>query len=425
MLNQTFQTRSRLGRIWLFDPSGSLKTTNNVPEGVLELRWSPIQAASTWDNARQVADVMLSTATLGKDIDAGSNGQAKGFLASLLHAAALTADGDMDLVRVWVTNDDLTGPLAILSSVHKLDNERSVGAQLAFRVLSGIARNRDSQIVALAGAATDIYDSELGRVHAQKPNFDVDRFVASTDTIYVITTGDEDSSFAPVIAGLVNDIRNAARRATAQTPAGNKTRSVLIILDDAADTARLPNLPSLMGNAANHGLQVMACFQDFAQIRNIWGPDHGILSKCRTKMIFPGITDKEDLETLSTIIGDWDRPYRTETGNNSTTYGPAGTSTTTGTSEQYSTQRERLLSPSEISQIPNGHAILVRHTKWSLVEMLPHHTTNAWQKIATEHAVIVPTGQPDLLEPPSMEGLAPIDQLVAEFQKAPWQNHPK
>lgn len=100
VLHATAQARSRHGRIWLFDPSG----TEPVPDGVLALHWSPVHSARTWDGARTMADAMVGASSAGSGVENASyrTESAKTLLAPLLHAAALDGRSISD-VRRWVT----------------------------------------------------------------------------------------------------------------------------------------------------------------------------------------------------------------------------------------------------------------------------------------------------------------------------------
>jgi hypothetical protein len=208
---------------------------------------------------------------------------------------------------------------------------------------------------------------------------------------------------------------------------------VLFMLDEVANIAPLGDLPDMLSEGGGQGLQIVACLQDVAQARARWGDNHGLLSKCRTKLVLAGIAESDDLEALSTILGDWDRPYlatsseydsRSGTSRSSTSWFgmwlPGGQSSdrTEGRSNklEHSTQRERQLSPSEVSRIPEGHAILIRNTAWSLVKLLPHHRAEAWTKVKERYGAVVPEGEPDELASGAVGELAPVDELVARFR---------
>ncbi|HET9692487.1 MAG TPA: type IV secretory system conjugative DNA transfer family protein, partial [Acidimicrobiales bacterium] len=69
VLAATAAARAARGTCWLFDPTGSTAT----PPGVRRLRWSPVAAASDWDDALVVTRAMARSArpAAGASADAG------------------------------------------------------------------------------------------------------------------------------------------------------------------------------------------------------------------------------------------------------------------------------------------------------------------------------------------------------------------
>ena len=113
VLQATMASRSQLGRCWLLDPSGTLQP----PPGASVLRWSPVAAAHSWEEALVTARVMTAAAR-----PHGSYGdsahwteRAEALLAPLLHAAALANTG-MRQVLSWALRHDAHTPMALLGA---------------------------------------------------------------------------------------------------------------------------------------------------------------------------------------------------------------------------------------------------------------------------------------------------------------------
>lgn len=89
----TWPARTRSGRLWVFDPTGTGERTVLAP-----LRWSPIRCATGWDGAMLMARAM--TAGVGAGTTHGSHWakRSQALLAPFLHAAAI--DG-RDMKRWW------------------------------------------------------------------------------------------------------------------------------------------------------------------------------------------------------------------------------------------------------------------------------------------------------------------------------------
>jgi type IV secretion system protein VirD4 len=427
VLQATASARSELGRIWLFDPSG----TEPVSSGVLELHWSPVRSSRTWDGARAMADAMVGASSAGEGVENASywTESAKTLLSPLLYAAALNGRTISD-VRRWVTRNWLEEAGQILEAA---------GADAAADDLSAIWATEErerSSIFSTARIVLTAYGSDGAAARSQWQNFDVDRFVRSSDTVYITAPSHLQHILAPLVAGLLEEIRNATYALAREQARGQArgqapgTSPVLWALDEVANIAPLKKLPSIVSEAGSQGLQVMACFQDLSQAKTRWGAAaDGFLTLFGTKVVFPGIGDKTTLEALSTLVGDWDRPYvafNTHTGQ-STQFGlPIGVSfgRNSGTGMTYSAKREALLSPSEIANIPPGHALTVRAHRWGLVEATPFFAAQPWQAVlAAAPSRILDQGPPDDL-PLEYQALAAVPSeptsLTDESWMAPW-----
>lgn len=379
VLRATANSRSRAGRIWLFDPSG----TEVVPPGVLELHWSPVHSASTWDGARALADAMVDASASGKGVEDASywTESAKALLGPLLHAAALNGNTVAD-VRRWVSRRWVDGPLTTLE-----EHGAEAAADDLFAIHGTEERERSS-IFSTTRLVLGAYGSDAVAVRSQYQNFDADRFVRSADTVYITAPSHLQSVTAPLVVGLLEEIRQATYKfARTRDHGAPSPPPVLWALDEVANIAPIRKLPAIVSEAGGQGLQIMACLQDLSQARVRWGPaSDGFLSLFGTKVVFAGIADKTTLESLSTLVGDWDRPYTaiSVTTGRSTQFGlplSVSTSSHTGVTMNRNVQREAVLTAGTIANIPDGHALTVRASRWGLVETTPFFRAKPWQAV--------------------------------------------
>src|SRR5207248_2251528 len=146
-------------------------------------------------------------------------------LAALLHAAALGGRG-VDTVLDWVLAHELEQPAVVLELA---------GAKLAGRVLMGL-RNTEgrerSSICSAAADALDAYTSQAALAAASDPNFDPHDFVRSTGTVYVHAPAEDQALAAPLVCGLLSEIRRATYHAHAK---GELSDRVLFALDEVAN----------------------------------------------------------------------------------------------------------------------------------------------------------------------------------------------
>jgi type IV secretion system protein VirD4 len=132
--------------------------------------------------------------------------------------------------------------------------------------------------------------------------------LASTDTIYITAPAHRQALCAPLVVGLLEQIRHATYRRAATDPTA---APLFFCLDEVANIAPIHDLPALVSEAGGQGLHVMACLQDLSQARARWGDQaaEGFLTLFQSKLVLPGISDPRTLEAISLVLGEIDRPH--------------------------------------------------------------------------------------------------------------------
>jgi type IV secretion system protein VirD4 len=377
VMDATVIARSEIGQAWLFDPSAGER---RLPEGVRRLCWSPVAAASTWDEALVMARAMTACTRVGSGTTNENHWteRAAALLAPLLYAAQLTGRPIGEVLR-WTLRQDLAPAMDALADG---------GSEIAADVLVGIqktdARERSSIFSATAGVLA-AYNADAVRATAAHPNFDPGRFAASTDTIYMTAPEHKQALCAPLIVGLLEQIRHAVyQRATTQAMDGP---AMLWALDELANIAPIHDLPALVSQAGGQKLQVMIGLQGLSQARTRWGADaaDGFLSLFQTKLILSGIADTRSLEAISIALGEYDRDTVNHSLGRSDPQEWFGTTTHLDT-VGYQTQRQRVLTPGEIARLPDGQGLLLQGADWQLLGLTPWHRSEPWKTIAGAHA---------------------------------------
>ena len=211
----------------------------------------------------------------------------------------------MEAVVEWVLGHDLE-PAGIL-----LEDERC--SRLAFNTLLGLHNTEDRERSSIFSAAADAlqpYTSETALKAARDPNFDPAGFVRSADTIYIHAPAEEQAAVAPIVCGLLAEIRRQTYRAhnTGQLAGGG----MLFALDEVANIAPL-------GGAAADRLRRRRPRPH--PVGSLAGPlpsptalgsaqADGFLTLFGTKLILPGIADTRTLDAISTMLGEYDRQSR-------------------------------------------------------------------------------------------------------------------
>ncbi|MGH2904481.1 MAG: type IV secretory system conjugative DNA transfer family protein [Solirubrobacteraceae bacterium] len=372
VMRATLNARGEIGELWLFDPSG----TEPLPDGVRRLCWSPVTAAATWDGALLIARAMTAASRAG----AGTSNEthwaerAAALLAPLLYAANQTSQPIEEVLR-WTLRQDLAPALGALADT---------GSPVAADVLLGIqrtdARERSSIFSATAGVLA-AYNADGARTSAASPNFDPTTFATSTDTLYITSPEQHQAACAPLIVGLLEQIRHATYTKARTNPPGGG-QGMLWLLDEIANIAPIHDLPALASQAGGQNLQIVIGLQDLSQARARWGQDaaDGFLTLFQTKLILTGIADTRTLEAVSLALGEYDRDTVTHTIGRSDPEDWHVEPTHSDT-VSYNTQRQRILTLGEIAKLPAGHGLLLQGNAWELVRLTKWYETEPWKTI--------------------------------------------
>lgn len=367
LLNVTGAARGRLGPTMLFDPGSS--TTH---ERTASIGWSPLHNAALWDSAVLMAESMVGTVHAGGNASSQRHWseRAAALLAGMFHAAALGELSMRELVR-RVNRREIGDSIAALARANSL---------LAMDLLVGVAETdsrEQSGIWSTAAGVLAAYRTEGALASSERPPFDAERFVNERQTLYICATGDLQAHIAPLVAGLIRDIRTAAyRRATQIDAQGTSSPPVLLVLDELANIAPLHDLPSLIAEGGSQGVLTLACLQDLSQARSRWGAvAEGFFSLFGAKVVLPGIGDTRTLEAISLLAGDVDVVQHSST--RSRQRGGLGHQR----SKTKSSRRQRRLPPDLISNRRADEAVLMLGARLSRLTLTPAHRYPLWSRV--------------------------------------------
>jgi len=300
LLHVAGPSRRRRGTVALFDPSGTV----DCPSGVALLGWSPLDGCEDWDTAMTTASSMVAAAHGHQGaLSSHWHERAATLLSSVLHAGAI--DGrSMTSVLSWIDRHDGTDAHTILA-------RDTAAAPVALDVLEGILATADreqSSIWSTASGTLSAYRSHAALASTERERINPDEFTASADTIILCAASRLQRHYAPLLVGALGTVRDATYHASA---AGTLAQPVLFALDEVANIAPLPDLPSLVSEGGGQGLLILACLQDLSQARQRWGGQaDGFVSLFPTTVVLPGIGDQRTLELLSSLGGDHLVPVR-------------------------------------------------------------------------------------------------------------------
>jgi type IV secretion system protein VirD4 len=176
---------------------------------------------------------------------------------------------------------------------------------------------------------------------------DAAALLAGANTLYLCAPAHDQRRLAPLFASVVHEVVDHVydRVAAARRPLD---RPLLVVLDEAANLAPLPDLDVLVSTAAGHGIVLVTVWHDLAQLSARYGPRATtVVNNHRARLFLPGIADLSTLEYASQLVGE------EEVDLSSVTEGTGSASTTR------SPTRRPLAPPAGLRRTRSGEALLV------------------------------------------------------------------
>jgi type IV secretion system protein VirD4 len=337
LLRHTVESRSRRGRIWCIDPTGST--------GAPTSSWTPLTGCGEWEGARRTAAELAETA---KSDGTTADGEfwystAAKLLSPLLFAAARDGRTIAD-VRRWVDTQEAGEVSLILEEAgvaEALDAARASWCRDE-RTRSSVYTTAETILAPFAG---DVHDG------VSRTAFEPDDLLGGSHTVYLCAPAHDQRRLRGYFTALTQQTLSLAF--TRSTLSGRPlSPPLLVVLDEAAHIAPLPELDGLAATCASHGIQLVTVWQDLAQVRARYGSRAPtVLNNHRAKIFLPGIADPDTLEYASRLIGD------EEVSLPSVTRDPRGGRSTTSARGP-----RRLLPPEDLRCLRRGEAVLIYGT---------------------------------------------------------------
>ncbi|MEV0027909.1 TraM recognition domain-containing protein [Nocardia sp. NPDC050793] len=326
--------REQRGRVWLCDLQA---VTGGVECGF----WVNLLAqVSSLPAARKLAGFFVSAASgsasqaANAKVDSYFDGGAQELLALYMFAAA-RAEGDLLHVAEWLGRDQDQTPALILRSYgHSRSAERILESQALY------ARQRDGlydmarrylNVLTDEGYAQLVTPPQRQKLQVQEkpdkdaagktrlvvvktaqdpthslPEFIPRQFVTSTDTLYALSMAGPDGA-TPLTSALVGQILEAGLETARARPDGRLAVPLLGVLDEAANCARIAELPSYYTYAGGCGIILMTILQVLEQGEDLWGASGLKTMRAQSIEVYGGgIAATDYLEHWAAMTGPHD-----------------------------------------------------------------------------------------------------------------------
>ncbi len=332
LLRDTWGWRSRCGRVWCVDPTGST--------GRPATPWSPLARARTWPGARRAAADLTEA---GRSEGTSADGEfwmatATKLLAPLLFAAATGGRSMADVVR-WVDMQEMGEVVGLLEAA---------GIDEALQAAQATWQRDDRQRSSVYTTAETILEPFADGVGPAVDPVDVEGLLGGSHTLYLCAPAHDQRRLRGLFTAAVKDVLQTA---FARAGAGGSPLDppLLVVLDEAANIAPLAELDGLAATCAGHGVQLLTVWQDLAQISARYGARAAtVLNNHRARLFLSGIADPSTLDHASHLVGDEELVLRSETRD------PTG-----GVSSTRASSRRRLLAPEALRCLAPSTGVLV------------------------------------------------------------------
>lgn len=343
VLDATRDPRTAAGPVWVFDPQSVAR------EEPTQWWWNPLSYVTDEVRAAKLAEHFASgSRDPGARTDAFFDPAAQDLLAGLLLAAALDERPITDVYR-WLTRPTDKDPVAVL---------QAGGYDLTADQVAGVVYAPERQRGGVYGTAQQMASCLTNRQVARwvTPSSRLDHrrqllpesFVRDGGTLYSLSKEGRGTA-GPLVTALTVAVVEAAEELAAASPGGRLSIPLLAVLDEAANVCRWRELPNLYSHYGSRGIVLMTILQSWSQGVDVWG-EHGmrkLWSASNVAVYGGGVKEREFLEMLSALIGDYDKRV---------------TSVSTGRGQRSVSEhltRERILDVADLQAMPKGRAVVL------------------------------------------------------------------
>ena len=382
VVDATRDVRAEAGPVWVFDPQG-IALENPT------WWWNPLSYVTDEVRAAKLADHFASgSRDPGAKTDAYFDPAGQDLLAGLLLAAALDVRPITD-VYTWLTRPTEEEPIDIL---------RRHGYDLTADQVRGVITAPEQQRGGIYGTAQQMASWLTNRqvaawVNPQEPSdlrpqFDPAAFVRDGGTLYSLSKEGRGTA-GPLVTALTVAVVEAAEELAAGSAGGRLSVPLLGVLDEAANVCRWRELPNLYSHYGSRGIVLMTILQSWSQGVDVWGESgmRKLWSASNVKVYGGGVSEDAFLESLSKLIGDYDRQA------SSVSSGRGGRSV------NQQLHRERILDVADLAAMPKGRAVVLSSgNRPTLIRTQPWMTGPHAEKVKASIAAHDPQASRTIIE---------------------------
>lgn len=353
LIAATLAERREYGQVAVFDP----EQLTGWPQ---PLRWSILAGCQDPAVAMRRAEALVKSAPMGSVQDS-SFWETRGatVLRCAMMAAAIGGRSLMD-VRQWISTMDVAQPYQILAA-HYPEWASD---------LRNLMDSQSSSVSDVFSTATTMLDPladpsirQMVDVPAEE-SLDLESFVLDgANTLYLACQSTQPKA-APIVAAMTSEVYSILDLASQREPSLRLTVPARLVLDEVNNIAPIPHLPDKMTDSGGRGISIWAFAHNRIQNIKRWGQYAGqeFTINAPNRMILPGLSDIDELESISRLFGTWMEPQSDRPGD---------------------VRERRVLSAQEIRELDEDQALMIYRNARPVIVHLP----TVWDR--SEHAAAV------------------------------------
>ncbi|MEU5959208.1 TraM recognition domain-containing protein [Streptomyces sp. NPDC047525] len=367
LVDATRLGRAEYGTVRVYDPQ---QIVGEEPTWY----WDPLSYVTDVTTSVKLAGVFATNSReQGSSTDAYFGPASKRLVANLLLAAALDQQPITQVYR-WVNDSTETEPERILRAAgpeYEMAAESLSGAlNLTERQRSGVYGGAQTILAFLEEPkitrwAVAPVAADLGK----RQPFSPQDFVRSTDTLYLVSREGEGSA-AALVTALTVAICEAAEQYAMRSPNGRLPRTLLAVLDEAANICKWADLPDLYSHYGSRGILPITILQNWDQGITTWGESgmKKLFGSANVATYGGGSRDPGFLGHMVSLLPEF-HPLARSVSRQAGTSGAL----TSNRSTSISSTKEDLVNISDLVQVPGGRALLfASQTHTTLVRTIPY-----------------------------------------------------
>lgn len=430
LVKTTYKCRQKYGKVHVFDPTG------NTPRKYKSLltAWTPLSSAQTWKGAMLTAGAMVFASDSGGTNDFWEV-QTQSLLAALMFLEVQNPGASMadvskllgELENIELKDEDapedekpedgfsvLKGRLnSYLNKARSdLDQIRAEAATMRAPEASRKIREAEERLDefeacwetlmpiltiakdapqtlggVIAGVSNALVVYRLARSQSRiawdSPEvFDIEKFIESNDTLYVVAPPRHQSQYAPILSAFAAMVLDAAFVTAQETEEGALPVPMLTVLDEI-HAIPVQDLAAIYSTARSYNITMLVATQNYSQLCGKYGDDGAatLLDNSGTIVILPRCKDKKTLEFLSAISGEVRVRSESKTISKSESKGEGGDGKSESVTESWETKP--LLPPGRISSFTDGEGFAIVGSKRCQLLLRSWYSTSYLQELAS------------------------------------------